>query len=257
VIAEGVMEEFDWEFGDTFKSLEVNLYQFALEESSSGSDAYMFGGQVAPTFKINDVNSVTAGVGYETISHPEAVFGLTQGEKLDTEPEGFFTNLVTIDPVSGEATPISDYRVANVFVVWKNKSIKKWPIKVSLFYYKNTGTEDLVGAVYNWEDDVIVATANADDNNTAFYGRVQVGDYKKPGQMAFRFSKYDSEPDAIFYAYVQSDTRRGTNVDGNRFDFRIGMPAKSYINFTWYNTDWKVGSDTTMDRWQLDYVFKF
>jgi hypothetical protein len=255
VIVEGIMEEFDWKFGDTFKSLEVNLYQFALEESSSGSDAYMFGGQVAPTFKINDTNQVTAGVGYDSVSNPEAVFNLTSSGRLDTEPEGFLTNLV--DPATLQ--PISDFRTANAFVIWKNKASEKWPVKVSLFYYKNTGAEDLDGAVVNWDEDpdVIVATGNAKDNDTAFYGRIQVGDYKKPGQMAFRYSVYDSKPDAIFYAYVQSDTRRGSNVDGSRFDFRIGMPASSYINFTWYNTDWKIGEDTTMDRWQLDYIFKF
>ncbi len=50
---------------------------------------------------------------------------------------------------------------------------------------------------------------------------------------------------------------RGSNVDGERLDVRIGMPLDSHINFTWYHTNWNVGTDTTMDRYQLDYVFKF
>ena len=29
------------------------------------------------------------------------------------------------------------------------------------------------------------------------------------------------------------------------------------MNVTWYRTEWKVGEDTTMDRWQFDYIFRF
>jgi hypothetical protein len=35
------------------------------------------------------------------------------------------------------------------------------------------------------------------------------------------------------------------------------MPKKGYVNVTWYHTNWTVGDDTTMDRWQLDYVLSF
>ena len=106
-------------------------------------------------------------------------------------------------------------------------------------------------------DDGALVTANAEDNDTAFFGRIQVGDYKKPGQVAVRLARYDSKPDAIFYAFAQSDSRRASNVDGYRADVRVGMPAKGYVNFTWYRTDWQIGEDTTMDRWQLDYIFRF
>ena len=89
------------------------------------------------------------------------------------------------------------------------------------------------------------------------FARLQVGDYKMPGHVAVRLSRYDSAPDSIFYAWVQSDTRRGSNVDGHRVDVRVGLPLRSHINVTWYNTDWKVGEDTTMNRWQFDYTIKF
>ena len=102
-----------------------------------------------------------------------------------------------------------------------------------------------------------LTTANASENDTAFFGRIQIGDYKKPGQVAVRLSRYDSKPDAMFFAYAQSDTRRATNVDGYRVDVRIGMPMKDFINLTWYQTDWTLGEDTTMDRWQVDYIFNF
>jgi hypothetical protein len=253
VVMEGLMEEFDWKFDNSVKSLEVNLWQFALEESGSGSDTYLFGGQIAPTFRLNDVNTLKVGAGYDHISHPDGVAKLTRTGKLDTEPEGYLTNLV--DPATGEL--ISDFRVASLFAEWKNKSFERWPIKLSAYYYENLGTEDEVGAVYDFNEDEVVATLNADDYNTAWYARLQIGDYKEPFQWAFRASYYQSEADAIFYAFVQSDTKRGSNVDGWRFDARVGMPANAYINFTWYHTDWDEGEDSTMDRWQLDYIWKF
>jgi hypothetical protein len=262
VIAEGLFEAFTWKPGNAVKQLDLNLYQFVLEESGSSSDAYMFGGQVAPTFQLNDTNQVTVGAGYDAISHPEKIAALTLGGKLATEPEETVTNL--LDPETGE--PVSDFRVANAFLVWKNKSIEGWPVKLMAFFYKNLGAESCQGSILRADDDDLVELASdlvGDENDTAFFTRLQVGDYKKPGQWAFRLAWYDSEPDAIFYPFVQSDTRRGTNVDGWRADVRVGMPASSHINFTWYRTDFKVDIDPdqsdaeTMDRWQLDYIFKF
>jgi len=256
VITEGALESWEWKRDGAVKKIELNLYQFILEESSSGDDAYMFGGQIAPTFVLNDTNDLTVGFSYETFSKPDKVVGLTFGGSLDTEPEGIVTNL--IDPETGKL--VSDFDVASLFAVWKNKSSKRWPVKVSLFYYQNLGAESAAGSILEADDGGFVPIAAdliSDENDTAFYGRVQVGDYKKPGRMAFRYTRYDSKPDAIFYAWVQSDTKRGTNVDGNRFDFRVGMPKKAYVNVTWYNTDWKYGDDPTMDRWQVDYIFKF
>ena len=155
---------------------------------------------------------------------------------------------------------VSDFNVGSAFAEWKNKSIDNWPIKVTLYTYKNFGAEDAVGAILPAVpgDPVMpLAVANSSDNDTAFFGRIQVGDYKKPGQVAVRFSRYDSKPDAMFFAYSQSDTRRSTNVDGYRADVRIGMPMKDFINLTWYQTDWTIGESTTMDRWQVDYIFNF
>ena len=39
------------------------------------------------------------------------------------------------------------------------------------------------------------------DYDTGYFMRLQVGDYKKKGQMMFRASRYYSEPDALFYVF--------------------------------------------------------
>ena len=113
------------------------------------------------------------------------------------------------------------------------------------------------GGIRPVDDTAPLALGRGTDNDTAWFGRIQVGDYKKPGQVALRVSRYDSQPDAIFFAYAQSDTRRASNLDGYRADLRVGMPKKAYINVTFYRTDWTIGEDSTMHRWQFDWVFSF
>lgn len=251
--AEGVMENIEWRPGGKVKSVRLNLYQFILNESGSSSDSYLFGGQVVPVFKLGDKNELAVGAGYDSISRPDPVIGLYFDEDLVIDA-GYVTNL--IDPETGEL--ISDFRVGSLFMEWKNKTSKRWPVKLSLFYYKNFGAADAVGSVLPVDpDDPPLVEVNAKEHDTAFFGRLQVGDYKKPGQVAVRLARYDSGPDAIFFAYAQSDSRRASNVDGYRTDVRIGMPRNDYVNVTWYHTDWKFGEDTTMDRLQVDYIFKF
>jgi hypothetical protein len=256
VVVEGALEGFEWKMDGPVNKVELNLYQFILEESGSGDDAYMFGGQIAPTFKLGEKNELTAGFGYDSFSEPDRVVELTFGGSLDTEPEGIVTNLTNAE--TGEL--VSDFEVASLFVIWKNESLERWPVEVSFFYYQNLGAEDAVGSILEVDDGELVPLVSdlvSDENDAAFYGRVQFGDYKKPGQVALRYTRYDSKPDAMFYAWVQSDTKRGTNVDGHRVDFRVGMPMKGYVNVTWYNTDWKYGDDPTMNRLMVDYIFKF
>jgi hypothetical protein len=253
VIVEGAMENFRFGGAGPMETFEATAYQFFLDESSSSGDAYLLGVQVRPMFTLDAKNQLTVGATYDSFSRPDNVVALTLGGNLDTEPEGVVTNLV--DPATGEL--VSDFRVLTAFFEWKNKASKRWPVKLSCFYYRNLGAENAVGSIIDDAGTIIVGGLNSKDNDTGYFTRLQVGDYKKPGQVAVRLTRYDSEPDAIFYAWVQSDTRRGSNVDGERLDVRIGMPFKNYINVTWYHTDWKRGQDTTMDRWQFDYIFKF
>lgn len=256
VVVEGAMQNFDWKLGGVLKKLDVNVWQFVMNESGSGRDSYSFGGQIVPVFALGEKNQLAVGLSYETFVESSEVAELYFDGDLDIDA-GYVTNLVDPDTLQ----LVSDFNVGSAFAEWKNKSIENWPIKVTLYTYKNFGAEDAVGAILPAPlpgDPVTpLVTANASENDTAFFGRIQVGDYKKPGQVAVRFSRYDSKPDAMFFAYSQSDSRRSTNVDGYRADVRIGMPMKDFINLTWYQTDWTLGEDTTMDRWQVDYIFNF
>jgi hypothetical protein len=251
---EGLFQAFGWKFGGAVKKLDFNIWQYVMNESGSGSDSFNFGGQIVPTFGLGKKNDLAVGVTYNTFDNPSAVAGLYFDGDLVID-SGYITNFV--DPGTGELT--SDFRVGSVLAQWKNKSLDNWPIKLTVYYYKNFGATDDVGAILPAGDigGTPLAVGRGTDNDTAYFARLQVGDYKKPGQVAVRVSRYDSNPDAIFFAYSQSDTRRSSNVDGWRTDVRVGMPAKNFINVTWYHTDWMIGDGTTMDRLQVDYIFKF
>lgn len=233
VTVEGLMTNTDLASGHgAFKGLDLVAYAYILEESKDASDAYTFGGQLRTNFRMGEDNALRVGVGFDQWDHPQEVVDLT----LSGELRG---NKVT-NFLDGSNQLISDFEILNAFAEFKNTGHDRWPVSFKLYYYKNLGAEG-IGA----------------DNDTGYFGRVQVGDYKKKGQVAFRYAYYYSEPDALFYVFTQSDTSRGSNVEAHRFDLRIGFVARSYFNVTWYNTKPAFGEDETLDRWQLDYIVKF
>jgi len=226
VTVEGAMEEF------SLGPLKANLYQYILEEDKETNDAYLLGGQLSGTFGSDSVGTFTVGAGYDEWVRPQMVADLTLSGKLHGNK---VTNLL-----DDEDQLISDFQIANVFLSWSWTKSERWPLKFSLFGYLNTGAQG-VGKEYD----------------TGYFVRFQVGDYKEKGQMMFRLSRYYSEPDALFYVFAQSDTTMASDVDGYRFDFRLGYVKKSYFNITWYHTKPVFALFPTMDRLQVDYIIVF
>jgi hypothetical protein len=226
VTVEGAMEEF------SFGPLKADLYQYILEESKSEKDAYVLGGQAYGIFGSDSIGTFKAGMGYDKWYRPQLVADLTLSGKLHGNK---VTNLL-----DDEDQLISDFEVVNGFVTWTWAKDERWPIKLSLFGYYNTGARGL-GKEYD----------------TGYFLRLQVGDYKKKGQMMFRASRYYSEPDALFYVFAQSDTTMASDVDGYRFDFRLGYIKRSYFNITWYHTKPVYSLFPEMDRLQMDYIIRF
>ncbi|MCP4899362.1 MAG: hypothetical protein GY906_20550 [bacterium] len=233
VTVEGAMQNFGFgSNGRSFKGFKLATYQYSLEESKSNIDSYLFGAQLRSDMKLSSDNSLALGAGYDYWENPQAVVDLTLSGKLGGNK---ITNFLDQDNLL-----VSDFEILNLFAEWKNIASKTWPVKVNLFYYQNLGAKSV-----------------AKDQDTGYFVRLQVGDYKKPGQVAFRYSRYYSEPDALFYVFTQSDTSRASNVDGHRFDVRIGAVARSYFNLTWYNTRPSHGDDEELNRWQADYIIRF
>ena len=226
VTVEGAMEEL------SFGPLKLDLYQYILEEDKTARDAYLLGGQVYGKFGSDSAGSFTVGAGYDEWVRPQLVADLTLSGKLHGNR---VTNLLDDDHQL-----VSDFQIANAFFKWTWKKNERWPVKFSAYGYYNTGAQGL-GKEYD----------------TGYFLRLQVGDYKKKGQMMFCASRYYSEPDAIFYVFAQSDTTMASDVDGYRFDFRLGYVKKSYFNITWYHTKPVYSLFPDMDRLQVDYIIVF
>ncbi len=229
VTVEGLLENL--EFGE-FRS---SLYQFVLEERAGGDDSKLYGGQVGGDFEIGSKHTITFGAGFDDWVNPQYVADLTLSGKLQGNR---VTNILDDD-----FQLVSDFQIGSLFAEWKYELSERWPIKVSAFGYHNFGANEYEGKTY-------------DDG---YFLRLQIGDYKKKGQIALRATRYYSQPDALFYVFTQSDTTMASNVDGYRFDLRLGFVMKSYFNFTWYHTKpaAELEDIPTMDRLQVDYIIRF
>lgn len=233
VTVEGVMENVRLlDSSGAFAGLELVGYQLILEESSSGDDAYTFGGQLRSDLRLGRSDTLGLGVGLDLWDEPQKVADRTLSGDLAGNR---MTNLLDDD-----GRLVSDFEILNLFAEWRHSASERWPIRVNVFYYRNLGTEGI-----------------AEDEDTGYFGRVQVGDSKEPGRVALRYSYYYSEPDALFYVFTQSDTSRSSDVEAHRFDVRIGAVARSYVNLTWYNTRPVLQEDEPLDRWQVDYIVRF
>lgn len=246
VVFEGAVERlgFDMSGGGSGK-LEAAIYQFVLEEDDDKADAFIFGAELHPIFELNHTNELTLGIGFDYYVNPQLVVDLTLSGKLTGNR---MTNLV-----DDSATLVSEFRILQALAIWRNHSIARWPVRLSFFYYKNAGASDEVGYEIGFTGSELIAS----ENDTAYFFRVETGGYDEYGRMQFRYSHYYSQPDALFYAYMQSDTRRSSNLDGHRLDWRLGMPARTFINVTYYYTNPSEGDDSPMNRWQFDYIIRF
>jgi hypothetical protein len=228
VTVEGLLQDID------LGPFEATFYQYSLEERKQGDDSYLLGGQMRGVFDLGSRDTLKIGVGYDDWVNPQYVADLT----LDGTIRG---NTVT-NLLDDDNQLISDFTIGNIFAEWKHGSKSRWPIKVTALGYHNFGARGL-----------------GKDYDDGYFIRFQIGDYKKKGQIAFRASRYFSEPDALFYVFAQSDTTMVSDVDGYRFDLRLGWVMRSYFNFTWYHTE--PASDLVdtpvMNRLQVDYIIVF
>jgi hypothetical protein len=226
VAVEGALEEL------SLGPFKANLYQYLLEEERGSEDAFLFGGQLNATFGSDSLGTFTLGGGYDNWVRPQMVVDLTlvgalRGNRV--------TNLI-----DSEEILYSDFDILTGYARWSWSRIERWPVKVHVAGYYNAG-----------------AAGPGEDYDKGFFARIQVGDYKEMYQPMFRYTRYYSEPDAIFYVFAQSDTTRASDVDGHRLDFRLGFVKRSYFNFTWYHTDPIYSQVPTMDRFQMDYIIRF
>ena len=124
---------------------------------------------------------------------------------------------------------------------------------MSLFGHKNLGASDRLGI----ENGYSGAAGVASENDTAYFIRGSLGRFDTFKRLQLRYTYYYSEPDALVFAYAQSDTRRSSNLDGHRVDVRLGMPANTFFHITYYRTFTSLGTSPVYQSWFFDYSIRF
>lgn len=213
-------------------AFEASLYQYSLAERSRDTDAALLGGQARVTRPLASHHAWSLGGGFDAWIRPQLVVDLTQDDELRG-------NAVT-HLLDDEGQLVSEFTIVNAFATWRYTGHESWPVRAMFYGYTNTG-----------------AGGAGADHDLAAFARLQFGDFKRAGAVMARYSFYYSEPDALFYVFMQSDTNRSSDVRGHRVDVRVGSVAGSYANLTWYHTDAVHADSATLDRWQVDYIIVF
>lgn len=224
--------------------LGFSFYQYLLERSQEG-DAWLLGAQVRPELILDDSNKLNLGAEFDYYGNPQSIVDLSLTGQLKGNK---ITNLLDEDNHL-----ISDFRVASLFAEWSNTSSARWPLHLAAYYYKNLGAGDEVGT----ETGISGARAHAGENDTAIFARAETGRYDQLGHVQVRYTYYQSEPDALLYAYMQSDTKRASNLKGSRGDLWIGLISRTFLHITYYRTRALIGARSTIHSWFFDYVIRF
>jgi hypothetical protein len=169
-VVNGLMLAYDRKRDGLVKDVDVRGYSFVLEENSSRGDSYWYGVQVGPTFGLTKRDTLLVGAGFDLVTNPEEVARNSAGFTDDALFGGnAVTNLVIFDENGDAQALVSEFEIATLYTEWKNKASKQWPVKVSLFYYKNFGAGDRVGI------DPTVGPSSAgtgEENDTGWFFRL-------------------------------------------------------------------------------------
>lgn len=94
-----------------------------------------------------------------------------------------------------------------------NHSIK-YPVTILLNFVTNTRTRDVITAGPGGADLIL-----PNHENKGFWGEVQVGKPKKPGDLAFGYTFMRIEKDAVLTPFNMSDITQQSDMRGHRFTF--------------------------------------
>ena len=225
-------------------NLGASFYQYALEDRGSDS-AWLLGAQVRPTLQWDSGLALALGATFNYYFNPQVLVDA----RLSGEMSG---NRVT-NLLDERGQLVSEFRILTLSAIWSFDHLDNWPLEVSLFGHKNLGASDRVGV----ENGYSGALGVASDNDSAYFLRGSLGRFDAFKRLQLRYTYYHSEPDALVFAYAQSDTRRSSNLDGHRVEVRLGMPANTFFHVTYYRTHTSLGESPVYESWFFDYSIRF
>jgi len=223
----------------TLESGPLNLIGGALwiEESSSGTDQFLYGGIASIVMDLSEDASVEAGVGYFLYDGLKGEGLLVGGDDFDNFGN---TTVDTVDPVSMETTDsvyAEDFALVQAFIT--GKFDVGMPLKVWFDYVTNTDAN------------------NAEDS--AYQVGASLGKVKNPGDFEVGGYFASKEQDSMVGAWTDSDFGGGgTDVEGLKFWAKLGLLDNVSFGAAWFiNDQGLTGSSTDYSRGQFDIVAKF
>ena len=241
VTLEGAVQRLEFaRAGPLLGHLGASFYQYALEQGESDR-AWLLGAQVRPTMQFGANHQLALGAAFNYYLNPQVL--------VDARLSGEMGGNAITNLLDENNQLVSDFRILTLSAIWDYAASENWPLKVSLFGHKNTGASDRVGT----ENGYSGAETVASNNDAAYFLRGSLGRFDTFKRLQVRYTYYYSEPDALVFAYAQSDTRRASNLDGHRIDVRVGMPARSFFHLTYYRTYTSLGESPVYQSWFFDY----
>lgn len=252
---EGFSEKFSWDLKSRYiKNVSFVPMQLVYNESSGGTDSWVYGGQVAskleagpwtatPSFTLMKWNqpdailqagafAVQATSGGSGIPTPGEGPGCAKGGPSIAPcffaPNGM-TNATYFD-ASGKAHFRSQFLYADFIL---NNQIKtgmaRLPLNLLLEY------EDNLDAADHPLDKSGLVRTDLGSQNKAYLADVSVGQTKNRNDVQIGYAWVRQEQDSVISSFDESDQRAPTNIVQNRFYALWKIRANTVAAFTWWN----------------------
>lgn len=222
--------------------LRLNAGSFWVEErSATTEDARMVGGQVAATYKKNDLRALV-GAGYYAFQHMEGypVIDVTTSDRSKARSFGN-TSVKETALVDGVETT-TDVLYGTGF------EIAELLAELSL----NVGVPAAVYGDYAVNQD-------ADDDDTAYLVGFRLGKTKDPGSFDFAYNYREIEANAVLGAWTDADyIGGGSNGKGHKFSLGYQLSKALKGQVTYFMSEKGLSGDSKdYDRVQVDISAKF
>jgi hypothetical protein len=229
----GITEKLTVKGGGAFKQFDVQLMQFAVDETGAGKDTWMFGGQAKLVVAPGRGVEAAVGLGDYVYFQPDAIAhaassAVVKGNRTDAN--GDF---------------ISDFHLINITgEVTLQTGAPAYPVSLFADYAVNAGAK---------------ADTTGSREHTGLYAGIKIGKAGKPGEVSIAGTFLKTRQDAVLSTFgfsdVPADGRQGALVE-----ISIPVLPRTAVNLTGIFTrpiNAVGAARATLVRTQLDLVVQF
>ncbi len=200
---------------------------FWIDESSSGDDSWLGGGQGMVSFGLNE-GETTVGVGAGFFKYVNS-----GGHSPFYDATDSYGNTLAMD-----STYLNDYEILEIFGELRH-DFNGIPITLAGDFIKNTAADSL---------------------ETGWLVGTWIGKAKNSGTWELRYVYREIQADAQVGIFTDSDFRGGgTDAKGHEFGGGYAIATNMFLNATYFLNDLgtEVGDPETFQRFQIDLQLKY